>query len=161
MNETTPPLKLLYDTAATASGGRTGHVATADGKLALDLSVPRGLGGADGPGTNPEQLFALGYAACFHSAVQSAARQRQLDVSGSQITARVGLGRVAPGEITLVVTLQGTFPALAEPEARALMAAAHQLCPYSRATRGQIPVTLEVVAAGGAVPAEASGQNVE
>jgi osmotically inducible protein OsmC len=135
MNETTPPVKLLYDTAATATGCRTGHVATTDGQLALDLSDPRGLGGADGPGTNPEQLFALGYAACFHSAVQSAARQRQLDVSGSQITARVGLGRFAPGEISLVVTLQGTFPTLAEPDARALMEAAHQLCPYSRAGR--------------------------
>jgi Ohr subfamily peroxiredoxin len=72
MDETRPPFKLLYETTATATGGRTGHVATADGKLALDLSIPRGLGGADGPGVNPEQLFALGYAACFHSAVQSA-----------------------------------------------------------------------------------------
>jgi osmotically inducible protein OsmC len=122
---------VLYETAAT--GGRTGHVTTADGKLALDLSRPRALGGDDGPGVNPEQLFALGYAACFHSAVQSAARQRQLDISGSQITAHVGLGRAAPGEITLVVTLQDTFPTLTEPEARALMEAAHQLCPYSRA----------------------------
>jgi osmotically inducible protein OsmC len=161
MDETPPPVKLLYETAATATGGRQGHTATADGKLALDLSVPRGLGGDDGPGVNPEQLFALGYAACFHSAVQSAARQRQLDVRGSLITARVGLGRAAPGVITLVVTLQGTFPTLAEPEARALMEAAHQLCPYSRATRGNIPVTLEVVAADGGAPAEDSGQNAE
>src|SRR5690242_5078824 len=152
MDEITPPFKLLYDTAATATGGRHGRTATADGKLALDLSVPRGLGGDDGPGVNPEQLFALGYAACFHSAVQSVARQRQLDVSGSQITARVGLGRAAPGEITLAVTLQGTFPTLAEPVARALMDAAHQIFPYSKATRGNIPVTLEVVAGDGAPP---------
>ena len=80
MDETAPRVKMLYETAATASGGRQGHVATADGKLALDLSIPRGLGGADGPGTNPEQLFALGYAACVHSVALCTARQRRAEV---------------------------------------------------------------------------------
>lgn len=161
MDETRPALKVLYETAATATGGRTGQTATADGKLALALSRPRALGGDDGPGVNPEQLFALGYAACFHSAVQSAARQRQLDVSGSQITARVGLGRAAPGEVTLVVTLQGTFPTLEEPVARALMEAGHQICPYSKATQGNIPVTLEVIAAGNTQQAAGSEHATE
>src|SRR5438128_5031846 len=96
--------KLLYETEATASGGRLGHTETADGKLALDLSRPKVLGGDDGPGTNPEQLFALGYAACFHSSAQHVLKQKQLESEGSQITARVGLGRVAPGVIGLTIT---------------------------------------------------------
>ncbi|HMA33876.1 MAG TPA: organic hydroperoxide resistance protein [Chloroflexia bacterium] len=144
MEETPSTFKLLYETAATATGGRVGRSVTADGKLALDMSRPKVLGGDDGPGTNPEQLFALGFASCFHNSVQYVARQRQLDITGSQITARVGLGRVAPGAVGLAVTLRGRFPTLSEEIAQALMEAAHQACPYSQATRGNIPVTLEV-----------------
>jgi len=134
---------ILYTAEATARGGREGEVVSDDGVLDLVLAHPKELGGPGGDNTNPEQLFAAGYAACFHSAVKRLAAKDKLDVAASSITARVSLG--VDGQVFgLAVTLVGTFPALDADAAQQLMAAAHQVCPYSRATRGNIEVQLTV-----------------
>ena len=114
-----------------------------DGVLDLMLAHPASLGGPGGETTNPEQLFAAGYAACFHSALKRVAGSDKLDVEGSTMTAHVGLG--VDGKVFgLVVTLAGYFPALDAAVGKELMDKAHQVCPYSRATRGNIEVTLTV-----------------
>ena len=136
-------MDILYTAAATARGGREGEVVSDDGVLDLSLTLPKDLGGPGGDHTNPEQLFAAGYAACFHSALKRVAGQQQLDVEGSAITARVGLG-IDGQAFGLAVTLQGTFPTLEAAQGEKLMHDAHQVCPYSRATRGNVEVTLEV-----------------
>ena len=136
-------MNILYTAEATATGGREGHVATTDGALTVDLAVPKELGGPGGLATNPEQLFAAGYAACFHSALKRVAGGKKIDVEGSSITAQVGLG-VDGQAFGLAVTLVGAFPTLDAAAADALMHDAHEVCPYSRATRGNIDVTLEV-----------------
>jgi Ohr subfamily peroxiredoxin len=137
-------MSTLYTAKATSSGnGRQGHVESSDGKLVKDLSVPKELGGAGGDGTNPEQLFAAGYSACFHSALQLVARKEKVNIEGSTITAEVGVGPDGQGyglSVALVVDLPGVEPAIAEK----LAAAAHQVCPYSNATRGNIDVQLRV-----------------
>ncbi|MFV2198014.1 organic hydroperoxide resistance protein [Nocardiopsis sp. LOL_012] len=137
-------LDILYNANATVTGeGRAGTGKTDDGRLSVDLSVPKGLGGDDGPGTNPEQLFAVGYAACFHGALKKVARGAGADLAGSTIDSRVGLGKAEDGlslEVDLVVTIPGADQAKAEE----LVEAAHQVCPYSRATRGNIEVNLTV-----------------
>jgi osmotically inducible protein OsmC len=135
---------MLYTTSATSSGaGRQGHVRTDDGVLEHDLSIPKGMGGAGGPGTNPEQLFAAGYAACFHSALQLIARREKVRLHDSTVTAEVGLGR--DGEsMRLGVTLVVELPEVEHEVATKLVAAAHQVCPYSNATRGNIDVELKV-----------------
>ena len=134
-------MDVLYTAVATARGGREGEVVSDDGVLDLTLAHPKELGGPGGDHSNPEQLFAAGYAACFHSALKRVAGLKDLDVEGSEITARVGLG-VEGKAFGLVVTLQGRFPSLDEEQGRALMEDAHQVCPYSRATRGNVEVTL-------------------
>ncbi|WP_022802513.1 organic hydroperoxide resistance protein [Deinococcus ficus] len=132
----------LYTTEATATGGRQGTTASADGRLNVSLSTPQELGGDGGPGTNPEQLFAAGYAACFQSALGVVARRQKIDLDpASTITARVGLLRQGLG-FGLDVELEGRFPGLSRDEAQALMAAAHEVCPYSAATRGNVDVRL-------------------
>jgi Ohr subfamily peroxiredoxin len=136
--------KVLYTAEATATGGREGHASTSDGRLDVDLDVPSEMGGSGGPGTNPEQLFAAGYAACFQSALLRIAAQKKLDVSGSRITARVGIGPVDRGGFGLSVALDLHAPQLGSQDAHDLMTKAHELCPYSRATRGNIDVTLTV-----------------
>jgi Ohr subfamily peroxiredoxin len=136
--------KVLYTAEATATGGREGHASTSDGRLDVDLDVPSEMGGSGGPGTNPEQLFAAGYAACFQSALLRIAAQKKLDVSGSRITARVGIGPVDRGGFGLSVALDLHAPQLSSQDAHDLMTKAHELCPYSRATRGNIDVTLTV-----------------
>jgi Ohr subfamily peroxiredoxin len=136
--------KILYTAEATATGGREGHARTNDGRLDVDLDVPSEMGGAGGPGTNPEQLFAAGYAACFQSALLRVASGRKLDVSDSRITARVGIGPVEGGGFGLSVALNLDAPRVDEEVARDLMIRAHEMCPYSRATRGNIDVTLTV-----------------
>jgi lipoyl-dependent peroxiredoxin len=136
--------EILYTAEATATGGREGHSATSDGRVDVDLDVPQAMGGAGGPGTNPEQLFAVGYAACFQSAVLRFATGRRLDLSGSRITARVGIGLVPSGGMGLTVALDLDAPGLDRDVAVDLMNRAHETCPYSRATRGNIPVTLSV-----------------
>ena len=133
---------VMYTARATVTGeGRRGHGATDDGRLDVDLSVPKGMGGDDGPGTNPEQLFAVGYAACFHGALKAVARQDKTDVSGSTIASSVSLGKSEDG-LDIAVELAVTIPGVDQAKADALVEAAHQMCPYSRATRGNIEVKL-------------------
>ena len=137
--------KVLYTARATAEGGRDGHTASDDGKLDVKLSPPQALGGsADGVGTNPEQLFAAGYASCFHSALKLVARRMKLDADDSTVTAAVGIG---PGEgmlgYGLQVELTITLPKVADREqAQQLVDTSHQACPYSNAIRDNVDVTL-------------------
>jgi osmotically inducible protein OsmC len=137
-----PLPKVLYTTEAVVEGGRAGHGRTSDGRLDLQLSVPEEMGGQDGPGTNPEQLFAVGFGACFQSALLGVARGRKLDAGESTITARVGIGPTGHGGFGLQVALDLHAPHLSPAEAAELMARAHQRCPYSNATRGNIQVIL-------------------
>jgi Ohr subfamily peroxiredoxin len=136
---------VLYTANATAYGGRDGRVATDDGLLDVKVAPPREVGGPGGA-TNPEQLFAAGYAACFHSAVTLVARRLRLDTTDSTVTAHVGFGKVAdsPG-YGLQVELEARLPGLDLDAARELVAKAHAVCPYSNATRGNITVTHKVI----------------
>ena len=132
----------MYAADATATGeGRKGAGKTDDGRLEVDLSVPKGVGGDDGPGTNPEQLFAVGYGACFHGALKNVARQAKTKIDGSTIDSQVSLGKSEEG-LDIAVELTVTIPGLEQAEAEKLVEAAHQMCPYSRATRGNIEVKL-------------------
>ncbi len=132
-------MEVFYTATGVSTGdGRSGHAALADGTLELDMSLA-----GQGNGANPEQLFALGYAACFHSALKVLAGRAGKTVDGSTVSATVGIGR--DGEaFGLEVELRAAVPRLGEQELRELLEAAHQTCPYSRATRGNIPVTLTV-----------------
>ncbi|MBF5031337.1 MULTISPECIES: organic hydroperoxide resistance protein [Micromonospora] len=137
-------MQVLYTASARATGdGRDGHVRTSDGTVELDLAVPKEMGGAGGA-ANPEQLFAAGYAACFHSALRVVARQAKADVSGSVVEAEVGIGPNGSGGYGLAVTLVVDLPAVERAAAEQLVDAAHQVCPYSNATRGNVEVTRTV-----------------
>jgi Ohr subfamily peroxiredoxin len=137
--------KVLYTARATSTGGRTGTSQTDDGSLKLTLSTPKELGGAGGPGNNPEQLFACGYSACFVGAMKAvAARQKIALPSEVSITAEVGIGPI-PAGFGLQVAMQVSVPGMDKAAAEALVAAAHQVCPYSNATRGNIDVSFTVV----------------
>jgi Ohr subfamily peroxiredoxin len=137
-------VQTLYVAKATSTGsGRAGHVQSDDGVLTHDLSVPKEIGGAGGTGTNPEQLFAAGYAACFHSALQLVARREKVQVRGSSVSAEVGIGPVGEG-FGLGVTLIVDIPGVERDVAEKLVDTAHQVCPYSNATRGNIDVELKV-----------------
>src|SRR5689334_4745045 len=145
MNDTAKPLaQKLYTAVASATHGRDGGAKTDDGNLDVKLSVPKELGGPGGAGTNPEQLFAAGYAACFHSALKLVAAAQKLDVSESAITVQVGIGPNDAGGFGLTVGIEAELPGLQEDQATALVEAAHQVCPYSNATRGNVNVTLTV-----------------
>jgi Ohr subfamily peroxiredoxin len=146
----TDRLQILYTAEATAVGGREGHARTSDGRLDVVLDVPNELGGSGGPGTNPEQLFATGYAACFQSALLRIAAGRKLDLSDSRITARVGIGIATSGGFGIAAALDLDAPNLTREQGLDLMRRAHEDCPYSRATRGNIEVTLSV----GGAPAD-------
>lgn len=138
-------MDILYTATAHATGdGRSGHATSDDGILDVDLRVPTELGGPGGA-TNPEQLFAAGYAACFHSAIKVVAGREKLDVSGTEVSASVGLGMNAEGGFNIAVELDVHAPALDRAGAEALVAKAHEVCPYSNATRGNVEVTLTVV----------------
>ena len=137
-------MKVLYTTEAMVEGGRAGHGRSSDGRLAVELSVPKELGGDGGPGTNPEQLFAVGYAACFQSSLLAVARGRKLDASDSTVTAHVGIGPTDRGGYGFAVALDLHAPNLSRVDAEDLMRRAHALCPYSNATRGNVDVTLRV-----------------
>ena len=137
-------MKTLYTAVATAVGGRMGHVETSDGKVLLDLSIPKDMGGPGGNGTNPEQLFASGYAACFGSAVEFLAKQQKLQVGAVKVTASVSIGPNDSGGFGLETALDVTIPGLNQAAAEKLVTEAHQVCPYSNATRGNMPVTLVV-----------------
>jgi lipoyl-dependent peroxiredoxin len=138
------PDKILYTAEALSTGdGRNGHVGSSDGRLDLDLAFPKEMGGS-GDGTNPEQLFAAGYAACFHSALRITAKNAKADIEGSTVTAQVGIGPDGQA-FGLAVTLLVHLPNVPADQALQLTEAAHQVCPYSRATAGNIVVDLQVV----------------
>jgi Ohr subfamily peroxiredoxin len=136
-------MNVLYTATATATGGRDGRVRSDDGTIDMPVTMPKGLGGKGDPGTNPEQLFAAGYSACFGSALGLVARMQKIRPGPFDITANVALGQ-QDGGYGLAVELVGKFPELPREEAEKLMHTAHQVCPYSRATRGNIEVTLSV-----------------
>lgn len=137
-------MKPIYTAHASATGeGRNGHVRTDDGQVDLDLAIPKEMGGAGGK-TNPEQLFAAGYSACFHSALAVVARKDKVDVSGSTVNADVTIGSEDTGGFSLAVKLDVSIPGVDEATAQRLVEEAHQVCPYSNATRGNIPVELSV-----------------
>ncbi len=132
-----------YRTTATATGGRDGHAATADGTLNVTLSTPKELGGAGGPGNNPEQLFAAGYAACFLGAMKAVAASQKLRVpNDASVTAAVGIGPRSEGGFGITADLKVSLPGLERSDAQRLVDAAHQVCPYSNATRGNVDVGL-------------------
>lgn len=134
----------LYTAEALATGaGRNGRVATSEGRLDIDLAIPKEMGGS-GDGANPEQLFAAGYAACFHSALQTVARAQKVKITDSSVGARVQIGSNGEGGFGLAVQLEVVIPDLPHDQAQALAAAAHQVCPYSNATRGNIDVEITV-----------------
>ncbi|HEY2407580.1 MAG TPA: organic hydroperoxide resistance protein [Polyangiaceae bacterium] len=135
-------MKILYTAVATAHGGREGHIRSDDGVLDLDLRVPKGLGGPGGAATNPEQLFAAGYAACFESALRLVTRQQKKPLKDARVTAHVSLNATDAGKYVLGVELHAQIDGVSPEETRALMELAHQLCPYSNATRGNIEVKL-------------------
>jgi lipoyl-dependent peroxiredoxin len=136
-------METLYTTTAISSGdGRSGTVALADATLEFRLAPPKEMGGS-GNGANPEQLFALGYAACFHSALKVVGGRHGKSVGGSTVTTEVSLGRDGAG-FGLAVKLTVAIPELSAAQARELIEAAHEICPYSKATRGNIPVELAV-----------------
>jgi len=137
-------MEALYTAEALSTGaGRDGRVATSDGSFALDLAIPKEMGGAGG-GTNPEQLFAAGYAACFHSALQGVARSQKVKIEDSSVGGRVQIGPNGEGGYQLAVLLEVVLPGLSHEVAQGLADAAHQVCPYSNATRGNIDVTITV-----------------
>ncbi len=129
--------------ALSTGGGRSGHVRSSDGRVDLDLAAPVEMGGPGG-GSNPEQLFAAGYAACFHSALQGAARGAKVSLGDSSVGASVGIGPADDGSYALSVHLEVVIPDLPHDQARALADEAHRICPYSNATRGNIDVTVTV-----------------
>lgn len=140
---TKPLQKKLYTAEASVQGGRDGHGRSSDGILDLDIRPPVELGGAGG-GTNPEQLFALGYAACFQSAMAVVGRRMKIDTSASTVTGRVSLGPVEGGVYGLAVELDVAIPGVDSDAAQRVVDAAHEVCPYSNATRGNIDVTLTI-----------------
>jgi lipoyl-dependent peroxiredoxin len=132
-----------YRTSATATGGRDGQAATADGSLNIKLAIPKELGGAGGPGNNPEQLFAAGYAACFIGAMKAVASAQKLRVpNDATVTATVGIGPRSEGGFGITADLKVSLPGLDRADAKRLVDAAHQVCPYSNATRGNVDVGL-------------------
>jgi Ohr subfamily peroxiredoxin len=136
--------KTLYTAEASAVGGRDGHVRSSDGVLDVDVRVPESMGGAGG-GTNPEQLFAAGYAACFQSALGVVGRRQKVDTSGSTVTVKVDIGTIGNGGFGLAATIEVSLPGVDAAVAQRLVEAAHRVCPYSNATRGNIAVALSVV----------------
>ena len=140
------PTQVPYKTSATATGGRDGRAATTDGAFEVRLSTPKELGGAGGTGNNPKQLFAAGYAACFIGAMKFVASQGGPKVSeNTTVTATVGIGPRSEGGFGLDIALDVSLPGLDRPDAEALVAKAHQVCPYSNATRNNLDVRLAVV----------------
>ena len=139
-------MQAMYTAEATAIGGRQGSVRSSDGVLDHPLAMPKELGGPGGAATNPEQLFAAGYAACFENALLRVARERKAPIRESSVTARVGIGREADGYFRLAVELDVSVPGRDRAEVQEIARVAHkEVCPYSRATRGNIDVVLKVV----------------
>jgi Ohr subfamily peroxiredoxin len=138
-------MQKLYTTTVHATGdGRNGHVQSDDGLIDTDVRHPKELGGS-GEATNPEQLFAAGYAACFHSALRLVGQRDGIDVSGTEVSATVSLGMLPSGGFGIAAELDVAVPSVDRATAEALVAKAHEVCPYSNATRGNIDVLLTVV----------------
>ena len=139
--------KALYTAQATSTGGRTGSTESSDGKIKLQLSTPKELGGDSGPGTNPEQLFAAGYSACFIGAMKAVARMQKVALPAEvSIQADVSIGPMTgkPGAFGIAVAMVVSVPGMDKAATEALVKAAHEVCPYSNATRGNIDVALSV-----------------
>ncbi len=136
--------KVLYTAVATATAGRDGRVKSDDGQVDMAVAPPKALGGSGVAGTNPEQLFAAGYSACFGSAAAHVARMQKIKAGPIEVTGHVSIGTVGQA-FGLAVVLDVKIPELPRDQAQALMEAAHQVCPYSNATRGNIEVTLRLV----------------
>ncbi len=142
----TSPTEVLYTAeATTVEIGRDGHVRSSDGRLDLDLSRPVEFMGKGGNGTNPEQLFAAGYSACFSSAMARIGRRERLSTKDATVTARVGIGPISDNAFGLDVELLVSLPELEREQAEELVALAHEVCPYSNATRGSLDVRLTVL----------------
>lgn len=140
---TSPVKTIMYTAEAVVEGGREGHARTSDGNLDVKLDTPVELEGAGGSGTNPEQLFAVGFAACFQSSLMGIARGKGVNIDDCSITARVGVGPVTEGGgFGLEVRLELTAPSLSDEDAATFMTRAHKRCPYSRAIEGNVPVEL-------------------
>jgi lipoyl-dependent peroxiredoxin len=139
-------VNVLYKTSAKATGGRDGEARTLDGALSVKLTTPKELGGGGGAGNNPEQLFAAGYAACFLGAVKFVGSQDGTKIPADiSVTSTVGMGPRSEGGFGLAIELAVSLPGLARADAEALVEKAHQVCPYSNATRGNVDVKLTVV----------------
>lgn len=137
-------MKILYTAVATATGGRNGHVKTDNGVLDLQVRMPKELGGANNDYTNPEQLFAAGYAACFDSALNLVISKSKIKTGETSVIAHVGIGSLAGGGFGLEAELKVNIPGIELNEAQTLVEQAHLICPYSNATRGNIEVKLTV-----------------
>ncbi|MEK3733776.1 MULTISPECIES: organic hydroperoxide resistance protein [Paenibacillus] len=139
-------MNALYTASATARGGREGSVSSSDGVLKHDLKMPKELGGPGGAGTNPEQLFAAGYSACYESALQNIARKEKVKLTETEVTADVMIGKdESDGGFKLAVKLNVKLPGVERSQAEDLARKAHDFCPYSKATRGNIDVELNVL----------------
>ena len=138
-------MQVLYTAHALATGdGRNGYVKSDDGLIDTAVAMPPEMGGKGGA-TNPEQLFAAGYAVCFHNALRLVARQTNANVEGSEVSAAVGLGPIDGGRYNVTVALKINLPGMDKAQAKQLVDTAHQVCPYSNATRGNIEIDLEIV----------------
>jgi osmotically inducible protein OsmC len=141
---TQTPSTIVYTAVATSTGGRGGRAVSSDGILDVSLTAPKELGGP-GTGTNPEQLFAAGYSACFNSALAMVAKKAGVDASGAEVTANIGFGPEGGG-YALTAELEVRIPGIELAQAQDLAEGAHQVCPYSRATRGNVPVKVTALA---------------
>lgn len=137
-------MKTLYSTSVTAKGGRDGHVKSENGILELDVRTPKALGGKSDDFANPEMLFAAGYAACFDSALNLMISKSKTETGETTVTAEVSIGQIENGGFGLAVQLNVNVPGVSQEEAESLVKKAHQVCPYSNATRNNIDVTLNV-----------------
>ena len=141
-------IKVLYTAHATAVGGRNGHTQSADGQVSVDLSIPKSMGGPGRPNTTtPEDLFAAGYAACFGSACEFVSRQLKLHPTSITVRSAVGIGEASGGGFGLTVELVAEIAGVSQADAERLVAAGHEICPYSRAIRGNVDVAVKAVAA--------------
>jgi osmotically inducible protein OsmC len=136
---------VIYTASATSWGGREGKVVTSDDRLNLDLSIPKEMGGNGAAGTNPEQLFASGWAACFHNAMKAIARSQKVDMTDSAVSLDVNVVGGMSAGFDFQVTINAQVPGIDPVVGQQLLEAAHKVCPYSRATLGNIPVTLNLI----------------
>ncbi|PVW14570.1 organic hydroperoxide resistance protein [Marixanthomonas spongiae] len=140
-------MEIMYKAVSIAKGARKGHVKTEDGPIDLNLSVPKSMGGDGGDGTNPEQLFGCAYAACFGSAIEAIAEKKgvELDTEEINVTATIGIGKTEKGNLQLKATLDCYIPGVDVETGEDLVNEAHVICPFSRATRDNITVTLNLM----------------